>query len=222
MQQRAIAYRVVECPLGVLLVAGTPRGVCKVRFGDDPACLVAELESEFPFAAIEPDAGRLDAWVDALLRYLRGDERELAVPLDVRGSQFQRRVWSAIRAIPYGAMRSYAEIAAAIDRPQAARAVAGACAANPVPLLVPCHRVVGSGGRLGGYRYGVARKSALLAAERGSDWGGDASWSSMPQPASGSAFVKCSKTRPGSASDSKTTSAPGPSAAIQRVGCAPG
>lgn len=166
MDHRAIGYRVVECELGRLLVAGTSRGVCNVRFGDDAALLVAELEAEFPFAALEPDAGQLDALVDALLRYLRGQERELAVPLDVRGSQFQRRVWAAIRAIPYGATRSYAEVAGAIGQPRAVRAVAQACGANPTPLVVPCHRVVGSGGRLGGYRYGVARKCALLDAER--------------------------------------------------------
>jgi AraC family transcriptional regulator of adaptative response/methylated-DNA-[protein]-cysteine methyltransferase len=169
MERVCITYRVVECSLGHLLVAGTPRGVCNVRFGADPTQLVEGLESEFPFAAIEPDSGRLDAWVEALLRSLDGEELERAIPLDVRGSQFQRRVWTAICAIPYGATRSYSEIAGAVGRPRAARAVARACATNPVPLLVPCHRVVARGGQLGGYRYGVARKSALLARERDAD-----------------------------------------------------
>jgi AraC family transcriptional regulator of adaptative response/methylated-DNA-[protein]-cysteine methyltransferase len=158
----------MERPLGHLLVAGTTRGVCNVRFGEDPRRLVAELESEFPFAAIEPDRGRLDAWVEALLRSLDGEEPAPPIPLDVRGSQFQRRVWAAICAIPRGRTRSYGEIAQEIGHPQAARAVARACATNPVPLLVPCHRVVARGGRLGGYRYGAARKSALLAAEQAS------------------------------------------------------
>ncbi len=162
----AIGYRVVECALGRLLVAGTSRGVCNVRFGDDPQQLVAGLAAEFPYAEVEPDAERLGPWVEALLRYLRGEAHQLEVPLDVRGSQFQRRVWSAIAAIPYGATRSYGELAAGIGQPGAARAVAQACGANPVALQVPCPRVVGASGRLGGYRYGVARKRALLDAER--------------------------------------------------------
>jgi AraC family transcriptional regulator of adaptative response/methylated-DNA-[protein]-cysteine methyltransferase len=161
----AIGYRVVECFLGRLLVAGTPRGVCNIRFGEDPERLVGELQAEFPFAAIEPGGEHLAPWVEALLGYLRGESERLAVPLDVRGSQFQRRVWDAIAAIPYGATRSYAAIATVIGQPRAARAVARACGANPVPLVVPCHRVVESRGGLGGYRYGVARKRALLAAE---------------------------------------------------------
>ena len=99
MERSSIAYRVVKCPLGTLLVAGTPRGVCNIRFREDPARLVEELQSEVRFAAIEPDAGRLDAWVEVLLRALAGEDRELAIPLDVGGSQFQRRVWAAICAM---------------------------------------------------------------------------------------------------------------------------
>jgi AraC family transcriptional regulator of adaptative response/methylated-DNA-[protein]-cysteine methyltransferase len=166
VDRTSIAYCIVECALGRLLVAGTSRGVCNVRFGQTPEALVAELQAEFPFAEIEPDGDRLAVWVEALLQYLGGERRELAIPLDVRGSQFQRRVWAAIRAIPHGRTRSYAALAQAIGRPGAARAVAQACRANPVPLAIPCHRVVGSRGDLGGYRYGVARKRALLERER--------------------------------------------------------
>ncbi len=166
MQRRAIAWTVVACPLGSLLVAATPRGICNVRLGSDPQRLRADLEAELAPAALEPDPERLAPWVDGLLRYLRGEAPEPSVPLDVAGSPFQRRVWTAIRAIPYAATRSYAELAQAIGRPRAARAVAAACARNPVPLAVPCHRVIASGGRLGGYRYGVSRKRALLARER--------------------------------------------------------
>lgn len=161
----AIGYRIVDCALGSLLVAGTVRGVCNIRFGDTPERLLAELQAEFPFAALEPGGEQLGAWTETLLRYLCGKSRDLGLPLDVRGSQFQRRVWDAISAIPYGATCSYGDLAARIGRPRAARAVARACGANPVPLLVPCHRVVGGRGGLGGYRYGVERKRALLAVE---------------------------------------------------------
>ena len=165
MNGSSIGYSIFACDMGHLLVAATARGVCVVRFGDEPEALAAALRDEFPFAEVRPDAERLAPWVEALLNYLEGRSTRLDFPLDVRASQFQRRVWDALRAIPYGATRSYSEIAAAIHRPEAARAVARACASNPVSLVVPCHRVIGASGNLSGYRWGVDRKQALLDRE---------------------------------------------------------
>jgi AraC family transcriptional regulator of adaptative response/methylated-DNA-[protein]-cysteine methyltransferase len=167
MQDRAIDFDVVACPLGWLLVAGTSRGVCNVRLGDDPGELERELRAEFPWACFRRGAARIVPWVQALRRLAAGDSPGLEVPLDVRGSRFQRRVWDTIRALPRGEVRSYGEIARAIGQPRAVRAVAGACAANPVALVVPCHRVVLSDGSSGGYRWGEERKRALLRREQG-------------------------------------------------------
>ncbi len=164
MDRARIAYDVGESSLGPLLVAATERGVCHVRFGGDGAALAAELRAEFPFAVIARDPARVGRFLAAFVRFAEGRSRELRVPLDVRGSRFQRRVWDAIRRIPYGATRSYGELAATLGRPGAARAVAGACAANPVALAIPCHRVVARDD-LGGYAWGAARKRALLEAE---------------------------------------------------------
>jgi len=161
-----IAYTIVPCPLGRLLVAATPRGICRIGLGTRAAALEAELRAEFPAAAIRRDRGALAAWVAAILRYLDGRERTLDLPLDVRATAFQRRVWEALRKIPYGSTRSYSAVARAVGRPRATRAVARACAANPAALVIPCHRVVRADGAPGGYRWGVARKRALLAAER--------------------------------------------------------
>ncbi len=161
-----IRFSVVATELGWLLVAGTARGVCNVRFGADDRALDRALREEFPFAEVSADPVGLAPWVEALLRYLEGRTRRLEVPLDVRGSQFQRRVWGAIRAIPYGETRSYSELARGLGRAGAARAVARACAANPVALAIPCHRVVRRDGEAGGYRYGAARKRALMDRER--------------------------------------------------------
>ena len=161
-----IRFSIVATELGSLLVAGTARGVCNVRFGADGQALEAALREEFRFAEVSADPRGLKPWVEALLGYLEGRTHRLEVPLDVRGSQFQRRVWSAIRAIPYGETRCYSELARGLGRPRAARAVAHACAANPVALVIPCHRVVRRDGEAGGYRYGASRKRALLDRER--------------------------------------------------------
>jgi AraC family transcriptional regulator of adaptative response/methylated-DNA-[protein]-cysteine methyltransferase len=161
----SIGYSIFACDMGHLLVAATERGVCVVRFGDEPEALAEALRDEFPFAEVRPDAERLASWVEALRDYLDGRSARLDFPMDVRASQFQRRVWDALRAIPYGATRSYSEIAAAIHRPEAARAVARACASNPVALVVPCHRVIGANGNLSGYRWGAHRKQTLLDRE---------------------------------------------------------
>lgn len=162
----AIVYSVVPCPLGYLLVAATERGICAVRLGDTESELADALRREFPAARLERDEAALGRWVQELLDYLEGNQPHLDLPLDVRATAFQRRVWEALRAIPRGSTRSYREIAEAIGQPTAARAVARACAANPVALVVPCHRVVREDGRLGGYRWGIERKRALLELER--------------------------------------------------------
>lgn len=163
-----IDYGFTATSVGVALVAATPRGVCRIAFGNGEAELAAQLAHDLPFAALQRDDAALAAYCAALAAYVDGRSDTLALPLDVRASVFRRRVWDALAAIPRGATRSYAEVARALGMPGAARAVAGACAANPVAVAIPCHRVVESGGGLGGYRWGVARKRALLAREAAS------------------------------------------------------
>lgn len=160
-----ISYATAPCPLGRLLVAQTARGICRVSLGSHPDELVADLRAEFPAAEIRRDHGLLAGSVSAILGYLEG-ERALDLPLDVRATAFQRLVWEALRGIPYGSTRSYGQIARAIGRPSATRAVARACATNPAALVIPCHRVVQADGGLGGYRWGTERKRALLDRER--------------------------------------------------------
>jgi AraC family transcriptional regulator of adaptative response/methylated-DNA-[protein]-cysteine methyltransferase len=159
-----IAYDLVDSPLGRLLVAATARGVCALRFGDD-AALRRELAAEFPHAALVHDPAAVAPYVAAVRAYLAGGPLAPDVPLDLRGTLFQQRVWAALREIPAGETRSYAAVARALGQPGGARAVARACAANPVAVLVPCHRVVRGDGGLSGYRWGVERKRALLALE---------------------------------------------------------
>ncbi len=162
----SIRYAIAASPLGRLLVAATDKGICMVSLGDEDAHLEHELRHDFPAAEIRRDAHGLDAVLRALLAHLAGQVPRLELPLDVRATAFQWRVWQALRAIPYGEQRTYGEIAALLGAPKAARAVGRACATNPVSLIVPCHRAVGSSGDLTGYRWGVARKKALLARER--------------------------------------------------------
>jgi AraC family transcriptional regulator of adaptative response/methylated-DNA-[protein]-cysteine methyltransferase len=160
-----IKYAVTESPLGWLLVAETAKGICAVRLGDSPAALEAELAREFPAAAITRDDIGLGLPLAALLGYLRGAEPHLDLPLDVRATAFQQQVWRALQAIPFGSTMSYGQVAATIGRPAATRAVARACAGNPVALVIPCHRVIREDGNLGGYRWGLERKERLLAQE---------------------------------------------------------
>jgi AraC family transcriptional regulator of adaptative response/methylated-DNA-[protein]-cysteine methyltransferase len=160
-----ISYTTAPCALGRLLVAQTARGICRISLGTNADELAASLRAEFPAAEIRRDTGMLGASVGAILRYL-GGERALDLPLDVRATAFQRRVWEALRRIPYGSTRSYAQVARAIGHPTATRAVARACAMNPAALVIPCHRVVRADGGLGGYRWGIERKRALLERER--------------------------------------------------------
>lgn len=162
-----IHYSVVDSSLGRLLVAATERGICTVKMGENDAEVEAMLRAEFPAAAIQRDDDRLSMALQALLDYLGGWSPHLDLPLDIRVTAFQQRVLDELCRIPYGETRSYAEIAAAIGKPKAARAVGQACATNPVPLIIPCHRVVRSDGSIRGYAFGDARKRALLDLEQG-------------------------------------------------------
>ncbi len=161
-----IRYAVVPSPLGFLLVAATRRGVCSLRLGDSMRALETGLREEFGAAALAPARRELAAWLEPLVAYLAGRVAVPELPVDVRATAFEQRVWDAIRAIPYGQTATYGELAAALGRPRAARAVARACARNPVALLVPCHRVVPKGRGAGGYRWGTARKRRLLRLEQ--------------------------------------------------------
>ena len=158
-----IAYATVASPLGRLLVGATAKGVCFVSLGDTDAPLVAALEAEFPEAeVIVRDDDAIAPALDDLLAHLEGKTPHLALPLDVRATAFQRRVWQELMAIPPSETRSYSEIAAALGLPKGQRAVGRACATNPVAIVVPCHRALREDGHLGGYRWGLERKEALL------------------------------------------------------------
>lgn len=161
-----VGYTIADCPLGRLLVGATERGVCAVCLGDSDKALETSLFAEYPQAEIHRDDATLSLWVTAFLSHLQGRTPQLDLPVDVRATAFQWRVWEELRAIPYGATRSYSDVARAIGRPSAVRAVAHACATNPVAVVIPCHRVVGKDGGLHGYRWGLERKQELLALER--------------------------------------------------------
>jgi AraC family transcriptional regulator of adaptative response/methylated-DNA-[protein]-cysteine methyltransferase len=162
-----IVFVTVPTSLGRLLVAATERGVCRVMLGDTAATLEADLRREFDAASVHQEkGGKLEGFVDAILSYLEGREPHLDLPLDIRATAFQRRVWQELQRIPFGETRTYTQVAKAIGEPKATRAVARACATNPVALVIPCHRVVREDGDLGGYRWGVERKEALLDKER--------------------------------------------------------
>jgi AraC family transcriptional regulator of adaptative response/methylated-DNA-[protein]-cysteine methyltransferase len=162
-----LAYTIVDSPLGRLLVAATPKGVSAVYMADDDGRLERELRQEYPAARVRRDDGALAARVRPILAHLEGGRRGIDLPLDVEATAFQWRVWQELARIPAGETRTYGEVARAIGRPTATRAAARACATNPVSIVVPCHRVVGSDGRLTGYRWGLERKRKLLETERG-------------------------------------------------------
>jgi len=164
-----IGYTTLPTALGTLLVAGTERGLCLVRFGGSRAALARELHREFPAAELVADEPRINLWARALSAQVDGIKPSSLVPLDVQATAFQWRVWQELRRIPFGRTRSYRQIAAAVGRPRAARAVARACATNPTAVAIPCHRVVREDGALGGYRWGLERKQALLDREAGSE-----------------------------------------------------
>ena len=158
-------YALAPSRLGLVLVATSEKGVCAILIGDDAAVLRDELKRRFRDAAVAEDSPRLERVAAAVVRFIEDPASQLDVALDIRGSSFQRRVWDTLRTIPAGLTASYAEIAKRLDAPNAVRAVAGACAANPLAVAIPCHRVVRSDGGLSGYRWGVGRKEALLKAE---------------------------------------------------------
>ena len=164
----AIGYTTIGTSLGWLLVAATDRGVCAVRLGDSDTRLIAELRSEFDAAEIHPDGPRLESYALALKQHLDEQQPAPDLPLDVRATAFQARVWQVLRKIPYGQTRSYTEVAKAIGSPRSVRAVARACATNPTALLIPCHRVVRGDGELSGYRWGLERKRKLIEGEAAS------------------------------------------------------
>lgn len=162
----AIRYASAPTPLGIALVAATGKGICRIAFGDDAAPLVASLRADFANAAsIDEDPPSIAPFLAQIDAYLRGSRERFDLPLDIAATAFQQRVWDALQRIPYGETRSYTEVAQTLGVPRAVRAVASACASNPVALAIPCHRVVQKGGSLAGYRWGLARKAALLDAE---------------------------------------------------------
>ena len=160
-----VHYTIVPVSLGLLLVAVTERGICGVSLGDSEESLVAALRAELPAAELVRASDARDRLVDAVVAHVEGEAHGDELPLDVRATAFQWQVWRALQRIPEGATRTYQEIARELGQPSAARAVARACASNRVAILIPCHRVVRGDGGLGGYRWGVARKAALLARE---------------------------------------------------------
>ena len=162
-----IRFAIAQCALGALLVAESGRGVCEIALGDDPDALARALQDRFPQARLTGDDPAFARRVAEVAGFVEAPGIGLALPLDIRGTAFQQRVWAALRAIPPGETVSYRELAQRIGVPAAVRAVASACAANTLAVAVPCHRVVRTDGSLSGYRWGVARKRALLDRERG-------------------------------------------------------
>jgi AraC family transcriptional regulator of adaptative response/methylated-DNA-[protein]-cysteine methyltransferase len=166
----AISYAMLETPLGAMLIAATDRGVCFAQFGNSEEDLAKKLQAEYAHAEIAPMEAPYHpdfaAWTGAISRYLSGERPNLNLPLDIRATAFQMRVWNYLQSIPSGDVQSYREVAAGIGRPGAARAVATAVARNPVALIIPCHRVIRDSGALGGYRWGLERKRTLLDIER--------------------------------------------------------
>jgi len=161
----AIRYTFADSPLGRMLIAATDKGICAIQFANSDDELEQGLRHEFPFAIRRHDDRAMQAWKKDLLRQMLGQRVNAALPLDIQATAFQRRVWSQLQSIPFGATRSYAAVAKAIGQPSATRAVARACATNPVAVAIPCHRVVRKDGDMGGYRWGAERKKALLELE---------------------------------------------------------
>lgn len=161
-----INYTITDCSLGKLLVARTAKGVCAVTFGDDENVLKENLSSEYKNASIAEENTNLKEYVEAILLNLEGKNKTLDLPLDLQATAFQMRVWDILRKIPYGETVSYSDVAETLGNKNAVRAVATACASNRVALVIPCHRVVGKGGNLSGYRWGIERKKQILENEK--------------------------------------------------------
>jgi AraC family transcriptional regulator, regulatory protein of adaptative response / methylated-DNA-[protein]-cysteine methyltransferase len=160
-----IKFAIGQCSLGAILVARSQKGVCAILIGDDPDPLIRDLQDRFPKAKLIGADKTFEALVARVIGFVEAPALGLDLPLDVRGTAFQQRVWDALRKIPAGETASYAEIAKRIGAPKAVRAVAGACAANNLAVAIPCHRVVRTDGSVSGYAWGVERKRALLAKE---------------------------------------------------------
>jgi AraC family transcriptional regulator, regulatory protein of adaptative response / methylated-DNA-[protein]-cysteine methyltransferase len=169
-QDVKITHVTAETPLGLMMIGATDRGLCFLQFGDTANSLLAMLEKEYPSAQLEamskPYHSDFQKWISALNGYLAGTHPHLALPLDIRATAFQIRVWNYLQSIPYGEVQSYSEVAVGIGSPKATRAAARACATNRVALVIPCHRVIRGTGELGGYRWGLARKRMLIDLER--------------------------------------------------------
>src|SRR5215468_2070689 len=165
-QGMKLGYAIAKSPLGKVLVAATERGVSAVYLGDDETKLIAELCEEYPRAEIAAASNGFERWVKEVLQRIEGRPPHIELPLDLQATAFQRRVWTELQRIPRGSTRSYSQVARSLGRPKAVRAVARACASNPVSIVVPCHRVIREDGALAGYRWGLSRKEQLLAQER--------------------------------------------------------
>src|SRR5712664_3245879 len=161
-----IGYTIAKSPLGKVLVGATERGVSAVYLGDAESALVAELREEYPRAEIAPAPDSYQKWVREIVQRTEGKEPRLELPLDLQATAFQRRVWQELQRIPRGRTRTYSQVARSLGQPKAVRAVARACATNPVSIVVPCHRVIREDGALAGYRWGLSRKEQLLRKER--------------------------------------------------------
>ncbi len=165
-QGMKIEYTIAKSPLGKVLVAATERGVSAVYFGDAENPMIAELREEYPRAEIAPATDSFQRWVREIVQRIEGKQPRLELPLDLQATAFQRRVWQELQRIPRGRTRTYSQVARSLGQPKAVRAVARACATNPVSIVVPCHRVIREDGTLAGYRWGLSRKEQLLAQER--------------------------------------------------------
>ena len=173
-RNRQIGYHISDSPLGRLLVAATSKGLCGLMWGDRDQELLEALAGRFRRRTLRRGLEKAQRWFEPVNRFLGGDPVDLSFPLDPAGTPFQRTVWTQIQAIPLGRTLTYASLATALGNPGGARAVAGACAANPVALVIPCHRVIRSNGGLGGYRWGLQRKRSLLSLE--ASMTGDGPW----------------------------------------------
>ncbi|GAA5157964.1 methylated-DNA--[protein]-cysteine S-methyltransferase [Viridibacterium curvum] len=160
-----IRFGIGQCTLGAILVAATGKGLCSIALGDDPVALLEALQERFPHAELCGDEPDFEDWMACVIGFVDGRDANLALPLDVRGTAFQQRVWQALQSIPPGSTLSYTELAQKLGTPRAVRAVASACAANTLAIAIPCHRIVRSDGSLSGYRWGIDRKRMLIDRE---------------------------------------------------------
>jgi AraC family transcriptional regulator of adaptative response/methylated-DNA-[protein]-cysteine methyltransferase len=161
-----IRYTCTDSPMGRMLIAATDKGICAIQFANSDEELESGLKHEFPFAIRRRDDAALRTWEQNLLRQMHGHKLNSSLPLDIQATAFQRKVWAHLQSIPFGSTQSYSEVAKAIRRPTATRAVARACATNRIAIAIPCHRVVRENGEMGGYRWGTGRKKTLLEMER--------------------------------------------------------